>query len=126
MVKSALNEIGIEGCAERDGLREAGAVGRSVAVEAFFVKHDGDAEAAVFEEELLDGVGELGHGASFFAAACVAGTADLAESAAIAEGFFAFARSKSPFRRRVSGLSPARRRASARPSLRGSCGRGDL
>ena len=88
--KEALDEIGIEGGAEGDGLWEAGAVGSGVAVEAFLVEHDGDAEAAVFKEELLDGVGELGHGAGFLAASGVTGTADLAESATIAEGLLRF------------------------------------
>ncbi len=82
-----LDQLRIEGGAERDGLREAGAIGRGMPVEALFVKDDGNAEARVLEEELLDGVGELGHLAGVAAAAGVGGTAHLAEAAATAEGF---------------------------------------
>ena len=72
---------GIEGCAQRDGLREACAVRRRVAVQAFLVEHHRNAETAVLEEEFLDGVGQLGHAARVFAAAGVARPAHLAQSA---------------------------------------------
>jgi hypothetical protein len=88
--KETFDEVGVEGGAERDGLGEAGAIGSGVAVQAFFVEHDGNAEAAVLKEEFLNGVGELGHGAGFFAASGIAGAADLTETAAIAKGFLRF------------------------------------
>jgi hypothetical protein len=85
-----LDEVGVEGGAERNGLRKAGAVGSGVSVQAFLVEHDGDAEARVLEEELLDGVGQFRHGARFLAATGVGGTADLAEAAAVAKGLLRF------------------------------------
>ncbi len=85
-----LDQLGIEGCAQSDGLREAGAFGGCVAVETFLVKHDGNAEARVFDKELLNGVGQLRHASRGFAAARVAGAPDLADTTAIAEGFFRF------------------------------------
>ena len=83
--EDALHQLGIEGGAERDGLGEAGAVHGRVAVQALLVEHDGNAEAAVFEEEFLDGVGQLGHAARIEAAAGVAGAANLAEAAPVFE-----------------------------------------
>ena len=73
-----LDQVGVEGGAEGDGLREAGAVGRGVAVQAFLVEHDGDSKAAILEKELLDGVGQFRHGAGFLAATGIRGAADLA------------------------------------------------
>ncbi len=83
-----LNQFGIEGGAEPDGLREAGGVERGMAVEALFVEDDRDAEAGVLDEKLLDGVGQLGGGAGIQTLAGLAGPADLAESAAIFERLF--------------------------------------
>ena len=92
-----LDESGIEGRAQADGLGEAGAILGRVAVQAFLVKHHRDAEAAVFEEELLDGVGELRHAARGLAfgrrgrvAARVAGAADLADAVAFFESGLGF------------------------------------
>ena len=123
-----LDEAGIESGAQRDGLRKAGAVGRGVAVQAFLVKHDGDAEPRILEEEFLDRVGELGHlRGPLRAAARVAGPAHLAEAARCREKLSSLWPDRScPSRRRASAPFPARRRASARPFLRGSCGERDL
>ena len=65
------DEIGIEGRAEADGLGKAGGADGGVAVEAFLVKKDGDAETRVLDEKFLDGVGEDGGLAGFFADASV-------------------------------------------------------
>ena len=80
-----LHQRGIEGCAQRDGLRKTGSIRGGVAVQALFVEHHRNAQAAVLKEELLDGVGQLGHAASVLAAAGIARPAHLAQSAAIAK-----------------------------------------
>ena len=80
-----LHQRGIEGCAQRNGLRKAGSIRRRVAVQALLVEDHRNAQAAVLEEELLDGVGQLGHAASVLAAAGIARPADLSQSAAVAK-----------------------------------------
>ena len=55
------DQLRIERGAQADGLRKAGGAVRGVAVQAFLVEHHRDAEAGVLDEELLDGVGQLGH-----------------------------------------------------------------
>src|ERR1700683_2864119 len=52
-----LDQLGIEGGSERDGLRKAGSAHRGVSVQAFLVEHDGNSQATVFKEKLLDGIG---------------------------------------------------------------------
>ena len=83
-----LNQFGIEGGAERDGLRKAGSVHRGVAVQAFLVEDDGDSQPAVFYEKLLNGVGQGRHPSGVQALACIAGAAHLAQAAAVAERCF--------------------------------------
>jgi hypothetical protein len=56
-----LDQRRVERGAQADGLAEARGVARRVAVETFLVEDHRDAEAGVFEEELLDGVGQLRH-----------------------------------------------------------------
>src|SRR3954466_10688924 len=82
------DEIGIECRTERNGLRETRSVNGGVAVETFFVEDDRDAETAVLEKELLDGISEFGHLAGVLAFSGVAGTADLTDAVAGLEGFF--------------------------------------
>src|ERR1035437_866578 len=49
------------GGSQTDGLRKAGCVLGRETVQAFLVEDDWNAEPRFFEEELLDGVGELSH-----------------------------------------------------------------
>ena len=91
-----LHQFRIEGGAEPDGLRKAGAADGRVAVQAFLVEDHRNAEAAVLDEEFLDGVGQLRHAAGVLALAGIAGAADLAEAVAVFEGRLAFAGSKLP------------------------------
>ena len=84
------DEFGMEGCGQADGLGKAGCVHGGLAVEALFVEDDGDAEAALFEEEALDGVGEFGGGAGVEARAGIAGASDLTQAMALFKGSFGF------------------------------------
>ena len=80
------DQFRIERRGETDRLREARPAERRVAVQAFLVKHDGNAEPALFDEEFLNRVGELGVGArALQAAAGVARPTDLADAVAVRE-----------------------------------------
>ena len=54
-------------------------------MQALFVEHDRDSQAAVFEEELLDRIGQHGHLASFLAATGIARPANLPQASPIAK-----------------------------------------
>ena len=84
------HQLGIKGCAQADGLGKAGSRRSGVTVQTLFMKDHGNAQAAVFQEELLDGVGQLGHAAGIFAAAGVRGAANLADTATVLEGSLGF------------------------------------
>jgi hypothetical protein len=115
------HQFGIERGGEPDGLREAGAADGGVAVQALFVKDHRDAQAAMFQKELLDVVGEHRHGAGgaviggIARAAGIAGAAHLAQAAAVPEGLFGFGGGRNCLCRRP-GFRPssARRTSSAR------------
>src|SRR5260221_3179663 len=89
----ALDERGIEGRTERDGLRKARAAYRRMAVQTLVMKHDRDAQPALLAEEPLNVIRELGLLARIASllrfvssAARVARAADLPQSIAMAEG----------------------------------------
>ena len=94
--KQRFDQFGIESSTQRNRLRKAGAVNRGVTVQAFFVEDHRNAEPRILDEELLDGVGGFGHLARVQSLACIARTADLANSVPVFESRFAFARSKRP------------------------------
>ena len=84
-----LDQCRIERGAQADGLGEVRGVAGGLAVQAFLVKDYRDAKTRVFEEELLDSVGQFGHTAGSlalprFARRCpgIAGPPDLAEAMA--------------------------------------------
>ncbi len=79
------HEFGIERRAQSDGLREARPVDGGVAVQAFLMEDDRDAQPGVLDEELLNVVGQLRHFSGVAAAAGIAGPADLTEAEAILE-----------------------------------------
>ena len=83
--KQIFDQRGVEACAERDGLRETGGAGRGLAVQALLVKHDGDPQPGVLQEEALNGVGEFRGFASPQSAAGIRGAADLAQPATVAK-----------------------------------------
>ena len=85
-----LDQFRIEAGPQRNRLREAGATDGRVAVETLFVKDHRDAQPAVLDEKLLDGVGQLRHPARVLAAARVAGPAHLADAASVPEGLPGF------------------------------------
>ncbi len=58
--KKRFDQFRIEGRAQADRLRKTGRVNRGVAVQAFFVKDYRNAEPAILEKELLNGVGQFG------------------------------------------------------------------
>ena len=87
-----LHQFRVKGGPEPDRLRKAGAADGRVAVQALLVKDHGDAEPAVLDEELLDGVGEFRHAARVLALAGIAGTAHLAEPASLFESGLGFGR----------------------------------
>ena len=80
-----LYQLRVEAGAQRDRLREAGATDSRMTVETLLVKEHRDAQTAVLDEELLDGIGQLRHPARILAAARIAGPADLADAAPLPE-----------------------------------------
>lgn len=75
--EDVVNENWIPSGGEADGLRVRSAAGSGIAVEAFFMEEDGNAEAGIFGEPLLQGVGEGSH---FARAAIFAGARNSAEA----------------------------------------------
>ena len=59
-MNSCFDQFGIECRAQADGLAKARGIDGRMAVQAFLVKNHRNSESRVLEEELLDGVGELG------------------------------------------------------------------
>ena len=72
------HEFRIERSCKRNGLREACALDGRVTVQTFFVENHGDSETRVFDEKLLDRIGEFRHVSGFLARTGVAGAAHLA------------------------------------------------
>ncbi len=85
-----LHQLWIEGCAQADGLRKTGSRRRRVAVQALFMEDHWNAQASVFQEELLNLIGQRGHFAGVPAAAGVRGPAHLPDAAPALEGHFGF------------------------------------
>ncbi len=85
-----LDQLGIKGRAQRDGLRKTRAFRGCVAVQALLMEHNRNAEARVLEKKSLDGVGQLRHASRRLPAAGVTGAANLSDTAAIAESFLRF------------------------------------
>ena len=73
-----LDQGGIERRGQADGLGKTGGVERGMAVEAFFVEKNRDAEPAVFDEEFLDGVGQFGRGLGILSPGGITGPPHLA------------------------------------------------
>ena len=92
MVKSRSASSGLKVAPSPMGCEKAGGVERGVAVEALFMDDDRDAEAGVLDEELLDGIRQLGGSTRPQTFAGLAGTADLAESTTIFEGLTGFSK----------------------------------
>ena len=83
--EDAAHQVRIERGAQPDRLRKTRGIERRVAVQALFVKNHGDAQPALLDEELLNGVGELGHLPRVLAAAGIARPADLPQAVAVSE-----------------------------------------
>ena len=81
---------------QTDGLRKTGRADPGVAVQAFFVKHNRDPQPRVFQEEPLDGVGQLRHFTRVLAFACIAWSAYLAQPMTFFKMGFGFSRVKIP------------------------------
>ncbi len=79
------DEIGIERRAESNRLRKAGCAHAHVAVEAFVVKRNWNAQPTVLDEKSLDRIGELGRFSRTRSAAKIARSPDLSDAIAMAE-----------------------------------------
>ena len=83
--EDAAHQVRIKRAAQSDRLRKTRGIQCRVAVQALFVKNHGNAQPALLDEELLNGVGELGHLPRVLAAARIARPADLSQAVAVSE-----------------------------------------
>ena len=96
-----LDEARIESCPQADGLGKAGRPDGRVTVQAFLMKEHRDTEPRMFDEKLLDRIGQLrrlartlAHAGVGWLAAGVTRAGDLADAMAVPEMFYGLGKIK--------------------------------
>ena len=87
-----LDQLRIECPRQRNGLWKTCPARRGLAVQTFFVKNQGNAQAAVFDKEFLDRISEFGHAPRVLALSGVAGSPDLPKPVSLFESSFGFSK----------------------------------
>src|SRR5437660_11584539 len=83
--KKAFDQVRIKSRSQSNRLRKAGRVEGRMTVQAFFVKDNRDSQPALFQKELLNGIGELGSSARVSASRSVAGPSHLTQAMSFLE-----------------------------------------